>query len=227
MTIQNTDQKRNSGSTTTTTTTAIETETEPSRPPPPSYLSPTVNGGDNESIDHRKNAILDELSRSMHNASGRNNQECWPTVRMSWQEQDSWIVTQTRRTIDTLRRDSTFFDRNPPRPLPNFQDTELDIGKVIGNGEFGMVFEVNGFTLPSAIELAVTTSGGVDDGGPPSTLSSPPSGHVKFGRAGQDEFPTSLNNDEARCFMRGNALRDGVARFAVKVGSVRVFAVVH
>jgi hypothetical protein len=91
------------------------------------------------------NFAMNELSMSIHHASVI-SKESWP-VRLSHQEQDNWIVTQTRRTVDTLRRDSTFFEQNSPKGLPTFQPTELDCGKVIGNGEFGMVFEVNGFKL--------------------------------------------------------------------------------
>lgn len=190
-THQHADDESNSAATTRTTTS------------PPTLLSAPVKGS---------NSAMDELSMSMHNASGR-NKELWPT-RMSNDEQNNLIVNLTKRTIDTLRRDSAFFERNPPRPLPNFEDTELHIGEVIGNGEFGMVFEVNGFKLPTGLELVA--NGG--RGGGSSSLPVP----SKDGPAGQQEFPTSLNNDEARCFMRENALREGVARFAVKVGVVQL-----
>jgi hypothetical protein len=144
-----------------------------------------------------------ELSMSVHNASGR-FKESWPH-RQTTEKQKNWIVTQVRRAIDTLHKDSTFFEQNPPRGLPTFQDSELHIGQVIGNGEFGVVLEVNGFDLPAGFParepaFRARRSEAFTDG------------------AGQVEFPTSLNNEEMRAYMSENALREGVSRFAVKVG---------
>lgn len=143
-----------------------------------------------------------ELSMSMHTPSGC-GKEAWPH-RKPKEDQNDWIVTQTRRTVDTLRRGSPFFEQNPPRCLPGFQDTELDLGQVIGNGEFGMVLEVHGFKLVTSAlsqESALRANPTVADA-------------VNLG---YDEFPTALNNDDARMYMRDTAIREGASRFAVKV----------
>jgi serine/threonine protein kinase len=117
-------------------------------------------------------------------------------------EQTNWIVSETRRTIDTLQRDSDFFSNNPPKPLPTFQERELRLGETLGNGEFGMVVEVKGFDLDD---------NGAADQSKLSRLSS-----IYQGDLDEDDFPVSLDNKQARKYMGENVLRAGNSRFAIK-----------
>lgn len=123
----------------------------------------------------------------------------------SIQLQHNEIVAETKRTIDSLRRDSAFFHNNPPKSLPTFQKKELNLGQVIGQGEFGVVFEIKGFDIPSEEFVAL-----------PTEMARQTTTNVYIQDLDSSEFPTSLNNEQSRIFMQDHALRDGVARFAVK-----------
>jgi hypothetical protein len=139
----------------------------------------------------------DDLSISMHHTKKESQypQQCTAL------EQTNWIVSETRRTVDTLQRDSDFFSNNPPKPLPTFQERELRLGETLGNGEFGMVVEVKGFD--------VDDNGAADQ----SRLSRPP---IYKGDLDEDDFPVSLDNKQARKYMSENVLRAGNSRFAIK-----------
>lgn len=52
----------------------------------------------------------------------------------------SWV-------LGTLEKDSQFFQQNPPRFLPHLDHSEIEIGKVLGEGEFGIVYEVKEFKV--------------------------------------------------------------------------------
>jgi serine/threonine protein kinase len=120
-------------------------------------------------------------------------------------EQTSWIVDETRRTVDSLQRNSKFFHQNPPKSLPVFEEKELHLGQVIGNGQFGMVFEVTGFCLIQNKNIVHSQQ-----------KKSAISYAQEIAKVTADDFPMSLDNDGMRTYMSDNALRDGSPRFAVK-----------
>ncbi|KAL3914114.1 MAG: hypothetical protein SGARI_000299 [Bacillariaceae sp.] len=137
-------------------------------------------------------------------------------------EQTSWIVNETRRTIDSLQRGSQFFDetRNPPkRPaLPTFDENELLLGQVIGNGQFGMVFEVTGFCLRKQQQRRIKHPHGKQQRKKPVvTYAAAEESASESAAATADDFPLSLDNDGTRRYMSENVLRDGSSpRFAIK-----------
>ncbi|KAG7364621.1 serine/threonine protein kinase [Nitzschia inconspicua] len=140
--------------------------------------------------------ILDELSRSIH--AVRRESAC--PAQTPIDQQTSWIVAETRQTVECLQRGSHFFENHPPKLVPTFQEDELQLGQIIGNGQFGMVFEVNGFHLQKT-----KTSNSI--------LTATRSSNI---RGEDDEFPKMLDRDDTKIYMRNDALRDGAPRFAVK-----------
>ncbi len=104
--------------------------------------------------------------------------------------------------IDSLHRGSQFFFENPPRARPSFKETELQLGQQIGNGQFGMVCEVTGFSLGQDAHYK-------------SRISRQPI-KVMEERVDEEEFPVLRSNDETRYYMNQHVLRDGAPRFAVK-----------
>ena len=147
-------------------------------------------------------ATQDALSISMHHTKKESQypQQCTAL------EQTNWIVSETRKTVDTLQRDSDFFGNNPPKPLPTFQERELQLGEILGNGEYGMVFEVKGFVLDDDVE---NNNVKADQ----SKISRP---SVYKGDLDEDDFPVSLDNKQIRKYMGENVLRNGNPRFAIK-----------
>lgn len=143
--------------------------------------------------------ILDDLSKSMHTT----NRESFYPIKSPLEEQTSWIVDETRRTVDSLQRGSQFFDQNPPKLVPIFDESELMLGQSIGNGQFGMVFEVTGFRLRRGKNH------------PPNKQNSHVVSYAE--ESGEiDDFPMSLDTDGTKTYMTDNLLRDGSPRFAVK-----------
>lgn len=125
----------------------------------------------------------------------------------SVEQQTSWIVSETRHTIDSLQRGSHFFVHHPPKFVPTFQEQELQLGQVIGNGQFGMVFEVTGFDLAKQQQQSSHKQKS-----PVAATPYPKGGH----QDDDDEFPSLLGNDATKKYMSDNVLRDGAPRFAVK-----------
>jgi serine/threonine protein kinase len=148
--------------------------------------------------------ILDELSQSMHNTQ---QQSAYPGQTTS-DQQTSWIVTETQRTIASLAKGSDLFINHPPKAIPTFEEHEVQLGQMIGNGQFGIVFEVTGFNPNKHIQQPKSTK-----------MSSPTVGGIKYEYEDFrdcDQFPYLLNNEETKTYMRENFLRDGAPRFAVK-----------
>jgi hypothetical protein len=140
-----------------------------------------------------KFSLEDDLTISVHHKKRESEypQQCTAL------EQTNWIVSETRRTVDTLQRDSEFFQNNPPKALPTFQERELILGQVLGNGEFGTVFEVKGFELDADKSKYHRPSISTDD-------------------LDEGDFPVSLDNEQIRSYMNENVLRAGDPRFAIK-----------
>lgn len=164
-----------------------------------SKTAPDLSGG-TASPTTPKLHILDELSRSMHTVARR---ESVYATQLDLQDDDSWIITETRRMVDSLQRGSHFFEHHPPKLLPAFQEHELQLGQVIGNGQFGMVFEVTGFDLTKTMNSTRAESS--------------PQQHINYEYSDEnDEFPSMLNKDDSKTYMSGNVHRDGAPRFAIK-----------
>jgi serine/threonine protein kinase len=60
--------------------------------------------------------------------------------------------------LGLLENDSIFFQQNPPRPLPHFDRSQIEIGKVLGEGEFGVVCEVKEFFVSDECHCSVCIS---------------------------------------------------------------------
>jgi hypothetical protein len=149
--------------------------------------------------------ILDELSQSMH--TPQRQQSVYP-LQTTMDQQTRWMVAETQRIIDSLQRGSHLLTHYPPKVVPTFQEDELQLGKVIGNGQFGIVFEVTGFDLiiqsqqHQSSKMSNSTSGGIQI--------------RDYFYDDDEEFPSLLNSDDTKTYMSNNVLRNGSPRFAVK-----------
>ncbi|KAG7342470.1 serine/threonine protein kinase containing WD-40 repeat domain [Nitzschia inconspicua] len=64
-------------------------------------------------------------------------------VKLAW---DDYVQEETRKHIrKILLKNSIFFTENPCRSLPVFNPIEVHIGKSLGGGQFGSVFEIAAF----------------------------------------------------------------------------------
>lgn len=48
---------------------------------------------------------------------------------------------------------SSFFAKNAPRPLPRFKPSEVSMGDLLGEGEFGLVNEISEFNVPESCHI--------------------------------------------------------------------------
>lgn len=102
------------------------------------------------------------------------------------------LLDQYTKDFEKGRKESFFLKKNPPRPIPQFDESELEIGGVLGVGGFCAVREVKSINL------------------------SPSFSHLQPARKEGDENDKAFHESETRSYMAANVLREGASRYAIK-----------
>lgn len=87
-----------------------------------------------------RHSTMSDMSVSRRRPRALSNNEDTKDPTSGFIETVSWF-------LGTLEKDSQFFLQNPPRPLPHLDHSEIEIGQVLGEGEFGVVHEVREFRM--------------------------------------------------------------------------------
>jgi len=115
-----------------------------------------------------------------------------------------------------------------PRPMPKFKHTEIELGRTLGAGGFGIVNEITAFDLepdpePEKDEEKVETADGEDNKDPEKKETDDKGTEDKGVEMTTSTLSTELYEDdshydigEARDLMNKRCLRRGVTRYALK-----------